>query len=157
MLCEGNVKSVLRKKWFKRLRAILFTLILLAMTAVGIYAARRAWTSSNAPLSPLMMTIQPREFKLMISANGELQSEESLAIGMPPVPVFRLKIASVVSDGRHINKGDTLVEFDPAELDLQMLGAALLARIRQSENQQGRIIRWRGEERHRQRQKDRRA
>lgn len=121
MLCEGNVKSVLRKKWFKRLRAILFTLILLAMTAVGIYAARRAWTSSNAPLSPLMMTIQPREFKLMISANGELQSEESLAIGMPPVPVFRLKIASVVSDGRHINKGDTLVEFDPAELDLQML------------------------------------
>jgi multidrug efflux pump subunit AcrA (membrane-fusion protein) len=57
----------------------------------------------------------------MISANGELQSEESMAIGMPPVPVFRLRIASVVPDGRHVNKGDVLVEFDPAELDLQML------------------------------------
>jgi len=119
-LSEGIVKSVFRKKWFKHLRAALFTLILLAMAGGGIYAARRAWISSNVPLSPLMMTIQPREFKLMISANGELQSEESLAIGMPPVPVFRLKIAEVVPDGRHVNKGDTLVEFDPTELDLQM-------------------------------------
>ena len=55
------------------------------------------------------------------SANGELQAANSVIVAVPPVPVNRLRIASVVPNGRHVNKGDVLVEFDPAELDLQML------------------------------------
>src|SRR5215813_13944678 len=44
-----------------------------------------------------------------------------MTIAVPFVPIERLRIASVVADGRHVNKGDTLVEFDQTELDLQML------------------------------------
>ena len=50
---------------------------------------------------PLTMAIQPRDFTIRISANGELQSSESLSIAVPFVPVERLKIADVVADGRH--------------------------------------------------------
>jgi multidrug efflux pump subunit AcrA (membrane-fusion protein) len=44
-----------------------------------------------------------------------------MTIAVPFVPVERLKIAEVIPDGRHVNKGDVLVEFDQMELDLQML------------------------------------
>ncbi len=50
-----------------------------------------------------------------------MQSSESKAIAVPSVPVNRLRIASVVPDGRHVSKGDVLIEFDPAELDLEAL------------------------------------
>jgi len=69
----------------------------------------------------LTVAIHPRDFTLRISANGELQSAESLTIAVPFVPVQRLRIATVVADGRNVGKGDVLVEFDPAELDLEAL------------------------------------
>lgn len=87
----------------------------------AIYAARRAWPSISTEVLPLTMAIQPRDFTIRISANGELQSSESLSIAVPFVPVERLKIADVVNDGRHVSKGDVLVEFDETDLDLQML------------------------------------
>jgi multidrug efflux pump subunit AcrA (membrane-fusion protein) len=40
---------------------------------------------------------------------------------VPPVPVQRLRIGWVVPDGTHVNKGDPLVEFDPEELNLQVM------------------------------------
>ena len=69
----------------------------------------------------MTVAIHPRDFTLRISANGELQSAESLTIAVPFVPVQRLRIATVVADGRNVGKGDVLVEFDPAELDLEAL------------------------------------
>ena len=65
------------------------------------------------------MAVQPRDFTLLIPAKGELQSAQATAVAVPPVPVNRLRIASVVADGRYVNKGDVLIEFDPEELDLQ--------------------------------------
>jgi multidrug efflux pump subunit AcrA (membrane-fusion protein) len=94
---------------------------LLAAVSVVIYAARRAWPSGSSEISPLVVPIQPRDFTMKIYAEGELQSVESMTIAVPFVPVDRLRIATVVPDGRHVNKGDTLVEFDQTELDLQML------------------------------------
>jgi multidrug efflux pump subunit AcrA (membrane-fusion protein) len=44
-----------------------------------------------------------------------------MAIAVPNVPVNRLRVASAIPDGRHVSKGDVLVEFDPAELDLDVL------------------------------------
>ena len=73
------------------------------------------------PASVLTLTIEPGDFDLRITANGELQSAESLTIAVPPVPVERLHIASVVPDGTHVKKGDPIVEFDPSELDLKAL------------------------------------
>lgn len=105
----------------KFVRTALIAILLTALVSVAIYAARRAWPTASSEVMPLMMTIQPRDFTIRISANGELQSSESLTIAVPFVPVQRLKIAEVVADGRHVNKGDALVEFDPTDLDLEML------------------------------------
>ncbi|MEK7831120.1 MAG: HlyD family efflux transporter periplasmic adaptor subunit, partial [Acidobacteriota bacterium] len=109
------------KRLPKFVRIALITVLLTALASAAIYAARRAWPAASSEVLPLTMAIQPRDFTIRISANGELQSSESMTIAVPFVPVQRLKIAEVVADGRHVNKGDTLVEFDPAELDLEML------------------------------------
>jgi RND family efflux transporter MFP subunit len=109
------------KKFPKLLRIILPTVALLAGISIVIYAARRVWPSASIEVLPLTMTVEPRDFTIRISANGELQSSESTTIAVPFVPVQRLRIASVVADGRHVDKGDVLVEFDPTELDLEML------------------------------------
>ncbi|MBI1763297.1 MAG: HlyD family efflux transporter periplasmic adaptor subunit [Acidobacteria bacterium] len=107
------------KLWRRRLRNLVLLGLLCGAFGVGLRAARHAWQPALNELSPLTMTIQPRDFSLLIAAKGELQAAQSSAIAVPPVPVNRLRIASVVADGRYVNKGDVLVEFDPAELDLQ--------------------------------------
>jgi RND family efflux transporter MFP subunit len=109
------------KRLPKLVRAILIAVVLLAAVSVVIYAARRAWPSGSSDIAPLVVPVQPRDFTLKIYADGELQSSESMTIVVPPVPIERLRIAAVVADGRHVNKGDTLAEFDQEEMDLQML------------------------------------
>src|SRR5262245_15325460 len=109
------------KRLPKLVRLIFVAVILLAAVSVAIYAARRSWPSGSSEISPLVVPIQPRDFTLKINAEGELQSAESMTIAVPFVPIERLRIATVVADGRHVNKGDTLVEFDQTDLDLQML------------------------------------
>src|SRR5262245_9310801 len=109
------------KRFPKFIRSLLIAIVLLTAVSVAIYAARRAWPSASSDISPLTMIVQPHDFTIRISANGELQSSESITIAVPFVPVQKLRIASVVADGRHVNKGDVLVEFDPTELDLEML------------------------------------
>ncbi|MCI0524805.1 MAG: HlyD family efflux transporter periplasmic adaptor subunit [Acidobacteria bacterium] len=113
------MKSI--KRLPKLVRVIIVTTILLSAVTVAIYAARRAWPDSSSEIAPLTVSIQPRDFTLRIYADGELQSAESMTIAVPFVPVERLRIAEVVPDGRHVSKGDALVEFDQMELDLQML------------------------------------
>jgi HlyD family secretion protein len=109
------------KRLPKSIRYGLIMFILLVGVSAVIYAARRAWPGSESEVLPLTTMIAPREYTLKITANGELQSTESKTIAVPFVPVQRLRIASVVADGRHVSKGDVLVEFDPTELDLEML------------------------------------
>jgi HlyD family secretion protein len=109
------------KRIYKLIRTILLTIIAVGAMALIIYAARRAWPNQAAEVQPLTVTLQARDFALQINANGELQAAESKAIAVPFVPVERLRIGTVVPDGRHVKEGDVLVEFDQAELDLQML------------------------------------
>ena len=109
------------KRLPKFVRIALIAVLMTAVISVAIYAARRAWPSAASEVLPLTMAIQPRDFTIRISAQGELQSSESMTIAVPFVPVQRLRIANVVADGRHVNKGDVLVEFDPTDLDLEML------------------------------------
>ncbi|HZF37932.1 MAG TPA: HlyD family efflux transporter periplasmic adaptor subunit [Blastocatellia bacterium] len=109
------------KRLPKLVRAIIIAIVLLAAVSVAIYAARRAWPSGSYDIAPLVAPVQPRDFTLKIYAEGELQSAESMTIAVPSVPIERLRIASVIADGRHVNKGDTLVEFDQEEMDLQMV------------------------------------
>lgn len=109
------------KRLPKFVRTALIAVLLTALVSIVIYAARRAWPSASSEVLPLTMNVQPRDFTIKIFANGELQSSESMTIAVPFVPVQRLRIASVIADGRHVNKGDVLAEFDPTELDLEML------------------------------------
>ncbi|MBL8171259.1 MAG: HlyD family efflux transporter periplasmic adaptor subunit [Acidobacteria bacterium] len=109
------------KRLPKFVRTILLSLLLLGVISGAIYAARRVWPAAATEVLPLVTTLQPRDFTLQIYANGELQSAESLTIAVPFVPVQRLRIGTVIADGRHVSKGDELIEFDPAELDLEML------------------------------------
>src|SRR5258706_14994068 len=109
------------KRLPRPIRLSIITLGLLATVSIVVYAARRAWPRTSSEVLPLTVAIHPRDFTLKISANGELQSSESLTIAVPFVPVQRLRIATVVADGRPVSKGDVLVEFDPAELDLEAL------------------------------------
>ncbi len=104
-----------------RLQAILLTVAVLAIATLGIYAGHLVLAGADRDLSPLTIEILPRDLSLTILANGEMQSEESKAIAVPNVPVNRLRVASAVPEGRHVSKGDVLVEFDPAELDLEVL------------------------------------
>src|ERR1044071_6386797 len=94
----------------KYLRRLFFIILILGLTSLGIYGGHRAWKRSSAELSPLSITLTAKEFTINIQANGELQSEESTAIAVPSVPVENLRIATVVPDGHHVEKGDVLVE-----------------------------------------------
>lgn len=102
-------------------RIAVTALAVFGLGSASFYGGYRAWTRTTAEDAPLTMTVQPTDFTISISANGELQSAESIAVAVPPVPVQQLRIASVVPDGRYVEKGEVLVEFDRAELDLQAL------------------------------------
>jgi len=106
---------------YKSIRAVVLILLFVGLASAGIYGGYRSLSEAAGDLQPLTQPVQPRDFSLKIMANGELQSAESVAIAVPSVPVQRLRIASVIPDGTHVNKGDVLVEFDPAELDLKVM------------------------------------
>lgn len=109
------------KRPYKLIRKIVLVAGLVILISGGLFGGYRALTRATFDLRPLTAVLQPTDFTLRISANGELQSAESIAVAVPPVPVQRLRIAWVVPDGTHVNKGDVLVEFDPDELNLQVM------------------------------------
>jgi len=109
------------KRRRKLVRTLFGVLTLSALAALAVYAGRRVWAPATPGPSPLTMTARVKDFALNIPCQGELQSTESVAVAVPVVPVQRLRIASVAPNGRRVNKGDVVVEFDPAELDVQML------------------------------------
>ena len=97
----------------KRASATFLFISVSAIASLGISGGRRALTETTSELQPLTVRLQAEDFALRIPAYGELQSAESLAVAVPNVPANRLRIATVVPDGRHVNKGDVLVEFEP--------------------------------------------
>jgi HlyD family secretion protein len=106
---------------YKLIRRIVLAAVIVLSTCGALFGGYRALTRSSPDLRPLSVVIQPQDFTLKISANGELQSAESIAVAVPPVPVQRLRIGWAVADGTHVKKGDVLIEFDPDELNLEMM------------------------------------
>ena len=111
----------LRRRPHKLARRVSVGVGALALVSSALFGGYRALTRTETDLQPLTTVIERQDFKHAILANGELQSSESMAIAVPPVPVQRLRIASAVADGTYVNKGDVLVEFDPEEIDLQLM------------------------------------
>lgn len=105
----------------RKIRILLLVLVVLLVCSLAIYCGRRVLTATTSGLTPLTMALQPRDFSIRIPAAGELQSSDRVTVAVPQVPVWRLRIASVVPDGRRVNKGDVLLAFDPSEIDLQLI------------------------------------
>src|SRR5262245_10448256 len=113
--------KIMKKRSYKFIRRIALVAVVILSLSGALFAGYRALTRATSELKPLTVVIRPEDFTLKISANGELQSVESVAVAVPPVPVQRLRIGWVVSDGTHVKKGDVLVEFDADELNLQLM------------------------------------
>ncbi|MEK6322202.1 MAG: HlyD family efflux transporter periplasmic adaptor subunit [Acidobacteriota bacterium] len=109
------------KRPHRLIRRIVLAAGALLLTCGALFGGYRALTRTTPDLRPLSVVLRPEDFTLRIAANGELQSAESIAVAVPPVPVQRLRIASAVPDGTHVKKGDVLVEFDPDELNLEVM------------------------------------
>src|ERR1041384_7240980 len=97
-------------KRYKLIRRAILSPVIVVLIWGALFGGYRAITRSAPDLRPLSVVLEPQDFTLKISANGELQSAESIAVAVPPVPVQRLRIASVVPDGTHVNTGDVLVD-----------------------------------------------
>src|SRR5689334_9837891 len=110
------------KKRYNLIRRVILSTVIVILICSALFGGYRAITRSAPDLRPLSVVLHPQDFTLKISANGELQSAESIAVAVPPVPVQRLRIGWAVPDGTHVNKGDVLIEFDPDELNLEMMG-----------------------------------
>ena len=109
------------KRSRKVIRRTILAAVVVLLTCSALFAGYRALTRSGPDLRPLSVVLKPEDFTLKISANGELQSAESIAVAVPPVPIQRLRIGWAVPDGTHVNKGDVLIEFDAEELNLELM------------------------------------
>ena len=109
------------KRTHRLIRRIVLAAVVVLLTCGALFGGYRALTRTAPDLRPLSVVLRPEDFTLRISAYGELQSAESIAVAVPPVPVQRLRIAWAVPDGTHVKKGDVLIEFDPAELNLEVM------------------------------------
>jgi HlyD family secretion protein len=109
------------KRSRKLVRRLILATVVVLLTSGVLFGGYRALTRSAPDQRPLNVIIKPIDFNLKISANGELQSAESVAVAVPPVPVQRLRIGWAVPDGTHVKKGDVLIEFDPDELNLELM------------------------------------
>ena len=109
------------KRSRKLARRIVLAVAVVLVTCGALFGGYRALTRTAPDLKPLSVVLKPEDFTLKISANGELQSAEAIAVAVPPVPVQRLRIGWAVPDGTHVKKGDVLIEFDPDELNLEVM------------------------------------
>lgn len=109
------------KRSHRLIRRIVLAVTVMLLTCGALFGGYRALTRTAPDLRPLSVVLRAEDFTLRISAYGELQSAESIAVAVPPVPVQRLRIAWAVPDGTHVKKGDVLIEFDPDELNLEMM------------------------------------
>jgi HlyD family secretion protein len=109
------------KRSRKLVRRLVLASVAILLTSGALFGGYRALTRTAPDQRPLNVIIKPSDFDLKISANGELQSAEAVAVAVPPVPVQRLRIGWAVPDGTHVKKGDVLIEFDPDELNLELM------------------------------------
>ncbi len=80
--------------------------VVLAATGCGVGATAEGG-SGGSELVARRGTLEPR-----LLLTGELQAVESLQIGVPRTPQFRIQVTWLVEDGAEVGAGDRLVEFD---------------------------------------------
>lgn len=85
--------------------------VLLALLLRGFIGG----ASDQIPGAP----VQQGEFVIDLKESGRLRAENSESISAPPIRV-PLQIISLVPEGSVVEKGDTLIQFDPTELEQRL-------------------------------------
>ena len=91
---------------------ILWVFLLLLMGGGG-YAAYRYNTST--PVEVPTAKVRKGEFAITVKARGEVRSTRSVILSAPQVPNPR--ITKLAESGKMIKAGETVVEFDAAQLE----------------------------------------
>ena len=68
------------KRSHKVIRRMVLAAVVVLTTSGALFGAYRALTGSAPDVRPLSVMLKPQDFTLEISANGELQSVESIAV-----------------------------------------------------------------------------
>ncbi len=70
-------------------------------------------------------SVKRGEFDINVVETGEIQATESLNISSPPMSwrFGRLKITKIIDDGTEVSVGDTVVLFDPSEVQKAIVDA----------------------------------
>ena len=106
-----------------KLQKILLPLLLLALVAVGIYYATNSG-STEAQAENLSAVVQRGEFKIRVTATGELKAKNSVQIkgpsGMRPAGIYNTTIQDLVPEGTVVGAGDYVANLDRTELTTKM-------------------------------------
>lgn len=58
--------------------------------------------------------------KAIVRARGELEAVKAYPVAVPQVPTGALKVAKLVPEGSTVAAGDTLIEFDASQLEIEL-------------------------------------
>ena len=102
--------------------------ILLVSMAVALFATLYYRNSGvAASVEKELLTVQPVDFPLIVSAPGIVEAGKSVSIGPPKIQggrgmggETRFKISRMVDEGNQVYEGDFLLEFDGSDIDARL-------------------------------------
>ena len=79
--------------------------------------------------------VKKGEFNIEVVETGEIQAVEAINISSPPMSwrFGQLKITKIVDDGMEVEKGDTVIVFDPSEVEKGNVDAKMELEIAKAE------------------------
>jgi HlyD family secretion protein len=102
------------RKW------VVVFLVLAIGAAAGTWFYRSLTVSASAEEKELV-TVQRLDFPLIVAAPGIVEARQSVSIGPPKIrDVHRYKLSRMVEEGKVVDEGDFLLEFDGSDLNLQL-------------------------------------
>ena len=103
------------KSWIRWL--ILAVSMILAFVGTWYYRSSTAIASVEKEL----LTVQPVDFPLLVTAPGILEAGKSTSIGCPRIPrENRFKLSRMADEGKAVSEGDFLLEFDGSDIDQRL-------------------------------------
>src|SRR5580692_1886921 len=103
---------------------------IVALACAGGAVAAYRWTGSTE-VDVLVAKVRRADFVISVRARGEIRSTRSVILTAPQVPDTR--IVTLVESGRHVRKGEIIVEFDAAQQEQNLLDRATAVNTADSE------------------------